>query len=158
MVFYKGHILLPPVYLRYIEGGLINMKKYMIFILMLLALSINADRMFKADDLKKLGLTEDEIAKIEEINSRYNKEKLLIYAELNLYKAKVEKELLAAEVNLNEVEKILKESLEWKLKAEMVEIKKRLEMKKLVGDEKWQKITAWFKERREKIKDRVRNK
>jgi len=134
------------------------MKKYMIFILMLLALSINADRMFKADDLKKLGLTEDEIAKIEEINSRYNKEKLLIYAELNLYKAKVEKELLAAEVNLNEVEKILKESLEWKLKAEMVEIKKRLEMKKLVGDEKWQKITAWFKERREKIKDRVRNK
>ncbi len=134
------------------------MKKYMIFILLLLALSLNADRMFKADDLKKLGLTEDEIAKIEEINSRYNKEKLQIYAELNLYKAKVEKELLAAEVNLNEVEKILKESLEWKLKAEMVEIKKRLEMKKLVGDEKWQKITAWFKERREKIKDRVRNK
>jgi len=131
------------------------MKKYMIFIFILIAFGLNADRMFKTEDLKELGLTDDEIAKLEEINSRYNKEKLQIYAELNLYKAKVEKELVAAEVNLAEVEKILKESLEWKLKAEMLEIRKRLEMRKLVGDEKWQKITVWFKNIRQEFRDKT---
>ncbi|MBN2545859.1 MAG: hypothetical protein JXB50_08685, partial [Spirochaetes bacterium] len=124
------------------------------FIFILLAFSLNADRFFKADELKKLGLTDIEISQIEDINLKYNREKQQIYAELNLYKAKIEKELVASEVNLNEVEKILKESLEWKLKAEMLEIKKRIEIRKFIGEEKWQKITAWFKERRQNLRDK----
>lgn len=121
------------------------MKKILLlFVIFFVITNLSAMKMLSDNELKNIGLSDPEIAKIKEIYGKYDKEKKLAIAELNIYKAKIEKELLAENVNITEIEKLLRESHEWKIKAEMAEIKIRVETKKLLGEDKWQKMVGFF--------------
>lgn len=102
---------------------------------------------FPFDKLKEAGLTDEQIKKVQEIYFKYDKIKREAKAELGILKAKIQKELLAENVNMVEVEKLLKESLNWKLKIEMSNIQKRIELKKLLGEENLQKLRFLFLKR-----------
>lgn len=103
---------------------------------------------YSADKLKEAGLNDQEIKKVEEIYLKYQNEKKKATAELNIIKAKIDKELIADNVNMTEVEKLMRESLEWKLKIEMANIQKRIELKKLLGENRLQKLRWIFIEER----------
>lgn len=54
--------------------------------------------------------------------------------ELNYYKAQLERLLFQKDPDMDEVEQILKSSLEWRLQVELSRIKQRVELRKLLGD------------------------
>ena len=98
--------------------------------------------------LNKLELTEKEIEKAVEIQREANNVKREMTLELNLIQAQLEKLLYPVEVDLKEVEALLRASLEFKLKAELAEIKRRVEWRKLLGEEKWERLLWMFMTRR----------
>jgi len=51
---------------------------------------------------------------------------------------------------MKEVERILKESLEWKLKSELAEIRRRVEIRKILGEARWEKFLRILASRRHK--------
>ena len=45
---------------------------------------------------------------------------------------------------MSQVERLLQSSVEWKLKSEMAEIRRRVEVRKMLGEQKWgQLLRAW---------------
>ena len=98
--------------------------------------------------LKKVGLRQNQIKKIMKIMEQTAKIKREAQIELNLRKAQLEKLLFPVNVDMNAVEKILKESLEWKYKAELAEIKARVEIRKIMGEEKWYNYLLELRNRR----------
>ena len=90
--------------------------------------------------LERLGLTEDQIGRIEEVAAREDRVVREAQVELNLYRAQLEKLLLDPDVNMREVERILKETTEWKLKSELANMRRRVEIRKIMGEEKWEEF------------------
>ena len=95
--------------------------------------------------LKKLGLDDQEIERIKEIQAAADKTIAEVRVELNLLKARLEKLLFDVNVDMREVEKLLRASMEWKLKAELAEIKRRVELRKLFGEERWPRFLRALK-------------
>ncbi|HUV08609.1 MAG TPA: hypothetical protein VMX75_12815, partial [Spirochaetia bacterium] len=51
--------------------------------------------------------------------------------------------------DMQEVERLLRQSLEWKMKAELAEIRRRVEIRKIFGEQRWEKFILALKHRRE---------
>jgi hypothetical protein len=98
----------------------------------------------------ELGLTNEELSMVMEIHDEARKQIREAQIELNLYKAQLEKLLFPPEINMKEVERILKESLEWKLKSELAEIRRRVEIRKVLGEARWEKLLRILASRRHK--------
>jgi len=111
-----------------------------------------AQRIDNPQILRELGLKEEEIIQIMKIQGETEKVKREAQIELNLYKAQLEKILFSPDVDLEEVEKILRASMEWKLKSELAEIRRRVEIRKIMGEERWEKFLRVLKMRRQKPK------
>ena len=95
--------------------------------------------------LRKLDLTEEEITQIMKIQRGTQKVQIEAQIELNLYKAQLEKILFYPDVDMKEVEKILKASMEWKLRFELAKIRRRVEIRKIMGEERWEKFLRIWK-------------
>ena len=91
-----------------------------LFLIPLLLLSPQG--MDNPEVLEKFGLNEEEIERVMDIQAKAEKIIEGARLELNLLKAQLEKLLFDVNVSMKEVEKLLKSSLEWKLKAELAEI------------------------------------
>jgi peptidoglycan hydrolase CwlO-like protein len=104
------------------------------------ALAFGQQRLENAEFLKSIGLSGDDIKKVQDIRLQTSRDKQQAQAELNVYKAQLEKLMLSADPDMKEVERILRDSMEWKLKAELADIKGRVATRKAVGEEAWQKI------------------
>jgi len=117
--------------------------------LCLLTASAFAQRIDNLQVLRDLGLTEDEINRIIEIQEEKEKEKREAQIELNLYKAQLEKLLFPADIDMKEVERLLRESMECKLKYELAEIRSRVAIRKILGEERWTKFLRVLKKHRE---------
>ncbi len=130
------------------------MKKMWLICLLLcmIAAGAFAQRIDNPQILRELGLKEEEIIRIMKIQGETEKVKREAQIELNLYKAQLEKILFSPDVDLEEVEKILRASMEWKLKSELAEIGRRVEIRKIMGEERWEKILRVLKMRRQKPK------
>jgi len=111
-----------------------------------------AQRIDDPQILRELGLQEEEIIQIMKIQGETEKVKREAQIELNLYKAQLEKILFSPDVDLEEVEKVLRASMEWKLKSELAEIRRRVEIRKIMGEERWEKFLRVLKMRRQKPK------
>lgn len=98
--------------------------------------------------LRELGLTDEEMLRVIEIRENTQKVQREAQIELNLYKAQLEKLLFPAEVDMKEVERLLKASLEWKLKLEFAEVRKRVEIRKILGEDRWEKLLHLLANRR----------
>lgn len=130
------------------------MKKMWLICLLLCMISAGAfaQRIDDPQILRELGLKEEEIIQIMKIQGETEKVKRESQIELNLYKAQLEKILFSPDVDLEEVEKILRASMEWKLKSELAEIRRRVEIRKILGEERWEKFLSTLKMRRQKPK------
>ncbi|MBN1412713.1 MAG: hypothetical protein JW969_17830 [Spirochaetales bacterium] len=90
--------------------------------------------------LKKLGVTDDQIKQIQDVNDPLDKQQREAKVELKIVRAQLEKALFDVNVNYSQVEKLLRDAMEWRIKIEMAEIRKRVEMRKIVGEDVWQQL------------------
>jgi Spy/CpxP family protein refolding chaperone len=96
---------------------------------------------------EKLGLTEQQTARIQEVIGREDKVIRQARAELNVNKAQLERLLLAADPDMSQVEGLLKSALDWKLKSEMADIRRRIEVRKILGEQKWEQLLRLWRSR-----------
>lgn len=97
---------------------------------------------------EKLGLSDQEIEGVSTLMKKSERTRKEASLELNLVKAQLEKLLFPANADLGQVEILLRSSLEWKLKAELADIKLRVELRKLLGEERWERYLWFLRNRR----------
>ncbi len=116
-------------------------KPTLIAAFLLLAVCVTAAQPIdNTEILKRFGMNDEEIERVMAI--QMDTERIIQEArvELNLLKAQLEKLLFDIDVDMNSVERLLRQSIDWKLKAELAEIKRRVELRKLFGEERWAKF------------------
>ena len=57
--------------------------------------------------------------------------------ELDIYRAQLAKLLYSRDVDMGEVEKLLRTSYEWQLKRQLAQIRRQVEIRRILGDERW---------------------
>ncbi len=116
------------------------MKKLfaLLIILFVTAVWVSALEIITEDQLLELGLSENQIAQVLEIQNTYRNQIREAALEMNVYKAQLEKMLYSENPDMDKVRKLLEESLKWRLQSEMAAIKERTETRKVLGEEKWQ--------------------
>ncbi len=123
------------------------MKRAIIFgLLLLLAGGIGFSQVDDYQRLYKfLELSEEEIEWFADFQTEIDLSKREAQLELNLVRAQLEKLLFPVNVNMKEVEKLLRSSVEWRLQIELEEIRWRVESRKKLGEEKYQKLLRFMK-------------
>ncbi len=58
-------------------------------------------------------------------------------AEIQILKARLNKELLQEQVDMNAVERLVRQAMEWEVKARLARIRREVEIRKLLGDRRW---------------------
>lgn len=87
--------------------------------------------------LRRLDIDEAEYDRILEINRSTQMTAQEAAAEQKILQARLEKLMLDPDPDMREIEELLRESLEWKLKMEMARIKQSIEMRKILGEDRW---------------------
>jgi len=131
------------------------MKRVLLATLLILAgagLAFSQDRV-ETPLLERLGIPQEDIERIEEL--RYEAQKTIqeAEAELAIYRARIRKILLDAEADLREVEKLLREAMNYELKIRLTQIEQELKMRRLLGEENWDKIVRAMRMHGEREKD-----
>ena len=109
-------------------------------LLLLIGYVASAQPIDSSEILEKFGLNDREIEQVMAIQRETERTIQETRIELNLLKAQLEKLLFDIEVDMNQVEKLLRQSIEWKLKSELAEIRRRIELRKIFGEERWAKF------------------
>jgi len=148
------------------------MKKILAFLIIMLVAggmafsqkavnNTNLQSGYNAQVLKKLGFTDSEINGLIKIQEDTQRVIVNARAELDIYKAELKKLLLSPDVNMKDVEKILKDSMNWELKLRMAQIKQQVDSRKLVGEKKWVRLVRYTQRLRAKkisaVQERQKN-
>jgi hypothetical protein len=64
--------------------------------------------------------------------------------------------LFEEQVNMREVERLLRQSLEWELKERMAQIRRQVELRQLLGDAKYARMTQAEERRRQTQEEQER--
>ncbi len=100
--------------------------------------------------LKRLGFSANEIESITKVYEETQKTVMNAKAEIDIYRAELKKLLLSSDVDMIQVEKLLRKSLEWELKMRLAQIEREVKIRKLVGDRKWARLVQYFRRLRMK--------
>jgi len=133
------------------------MKRIIVLVMLLLAAAIDVMALEVEDSkfLERLGFNDSEINRILEIEAAATKEKQRVQVELNLQKAQLEKLLLEPDVDLGQVEKLLRESAEWKVRGELADIRRRVQLRSISGEDRWVKLVRAMKVVKERLSERA---
>ena len=99
--------------------------------------------------LKRLDLEEQQIQQLRAIFERTEREIREARIEVDILKAQLRKLLFEAEVNMREVERLLRQSLDWELKERMAHIRRQVELRELLGDGKYARLSEAVERRRQ---------
>ena len=126
------------------------MKRLMLFVLMgLLAGGLTYGQDWDIPEvLERLDLDEEEVEKIREIFERTEREIREARLEIDVLRAQLRKLLFEEQVNMREVERMLRQSLEWELKERMAQIRRQVELRELLGDAKYARMSQAMEKRR----------
>ena len=98
--------------------------------------------------LKRLDLGEEEIENIREAFEKTEKEIREARLEIDILKAQLRKLLFQQQVNMREVERLLRDSLEWEMKERMAQIQRQVQLRTLLGDTKYARLMEAVEARR----------
>lgn len=126
------------------------MKRLMLFLMMgLLAVGFSyAQDWDNSEVLERLDLDEQQVEKIREIFEETEKEIRQARLEIDVLRAQLRKLLFEEQVNMREVERMLRQSLEWELKERMAQIGRQVELRELLGDAKYARMSQAIEKRR----------
>lgn len=105
--------------------------------LMLCAATLTAQGFDETALYERLGVEEEEIERIREAGFEAAELTRDAEVEQKLIQARMEKLLLSPNPDMPAVEALLRESLEWKLKVEMARIERSVEVRRILGEERW---------------------
>jgi len=98
--------------------------------------------------LGHLDLDQGQVEKIREIFEQTEREIREARLEIDVLRAQLRKQLFEEQVNMREVERLLRQSLEWELKERMAQIRRQVELRQLLGDAKYARMTQAVERRR----------
>lgn len=126
------------------------MKRLMLFLMMgLLAVGFSyAQDWDNPELLERLDLDKQQVEKIREIFEDTEKEIRQAGLEIDVLRAQLRKLLFEEQVNMREVEGTLRQSLEWELKQRMAQIRRQVELRELLGDAKYARMSQAIEKRR----------
>ena len=126
------------------------MKRLMLFLVMgLLAVGFSyAQDWDNPELLERLDLDEQQVEKIREIFEETEKEIRQARVEIDVLRAQLRKLLFEEQVDMREVERMLRQSLEWELKQRMAQIRRQVELRELLGDAKYARMSQAIEKRR----------
>jgi DNA-binding transcriptional MerR regulator len=90
--------------------------------------------------LERLGLSEEQIEEVLEIQQETQEETRLARAELDLLRARLTRELVESEPDRQEIRNILRESVEWEYQLRLARVEAELDIREVVGDRTWGRI------------------
>ena len=97
---------------------------------------------------RKLGLTEEEIGRIGAIYDRTEKSIREARVEIDVLKAEIRRVLYRDPVDMPEVEKLLRGSLEWEYRLRLAQIARQVELRRLLGDARYARLMEAVRMRR----------
>lgn len=98
--------------------------------------------------LKRLELGEEEIASIRGVFEQTDKEIREARLEIDILKAQLRKLLFQKQVDMREVERLLRDSLEWEMKERMAQIQRQVQLRTILGDAKYARLMDTVEARR----------
>jgi hypothetical protein len=103
--------------------------------------------------LERLGIPQEDIERIEQLRYEAQKTIQAAEAELAIYRARIRKLLLNAEADLREVEKMLREAMNYELRIRLTQIEQELKIRRLLGEENWDKVVRAMRSRGQRDRD-----
>ena len=131
------------------------MRKF-IFVLMIMTLTVTvlyAQDILDPRLLTQIGLSNEEIEEIQEIQYQADKKIREAHVEMNILKAQLEKLLLNEDPNMQQVRKTIEETLQWRIRTEIATVEARIQIRKKMGSENWEKMLKL----RKQIQQRIQN-
>ncbi len=117
------------------------MRKYLYVLgLLLAAMSAGAQNTYEPEALRGLGLNDTEIDGIREIVQDVQPANARLMAELNIKKAELARLLVDENPNQRQIERNLRESAEIEVQLRMIEIRRELAIREVVGTDRWTAI------------------
>lgn len=98
--------------------------------------------------LKRLELGEEEMENIRGVFEQTEKEIREARLEIDILKAQLRKLLFLQQVNMREVERLLRDSLEWEMKERMAQIQRQVQLRTILGDAKYARLMETVEARR----------
>jgi hypothetical protein len=98
--------------------------------------------------LKRLELGEENMENIRGVFEQTEKEIREARLEIDILKAQLRKLLFQQQVNMREVERLLRDSLEWEMKERMAQIQRQVQLRTILGDAKYAKLMETVETRR----------
>jgi hypothetical protein len=93
---------------------------------------------------ERLGLTDQQTGRIQDVITREDKVMREAQAELNIRRAQLERLLIDPDPDMKQVERLLQQTVDWKVRSEMAAIRLRVEVRKIMGEQKWdQLLRTW---------------
>jgi uncharacterized coiled-coil protein SlyX len=117
--------------------------KRIIVVLCILALAATlagAQEAVKSQLARRLGLTEQQAESFIAIYTDSAEELARARADVNVQKALLAKLLLDADANDREVEKVLRQAMEAEIQVRMIQIRRELAGRRLIGDKRWRQL------------------
>ncbi|MCK5674404.1 MAG: hypothetical protein KAH95_13575 [Spirochaetales bacterium] len=118
------------------------MKKllFILMILLLAATMVSAQVLITERIMNQIGMSQEEIKIVLSLQQETQQRIQISNAELGVLKAQLTRELVNEHPDMNKVEKIVEETLHYRLRNEMDTIKLRVNLKEEIGKENWRKI------------------
>jgi hypothetical protein len=88
-------------------------------------------------ELRELSLSDQEIKAIGDILDRKADDLAKAQAEIRIVQARLERLMLDANPSMDEIQKLVRSSLDWEYSIRMIRIQQSLELRKLLGDQRW---------------------
>jgi len=87
--------------------------------------------------MKRLGLDAKELKSLEAILDKDQEALDKAKAEIRICQAELSRLLLEKEVPMDKVQALVKESLDWEYQVRMIQIRRQIEIRKILGDGRW---------------------
>ncbi len=126
--------------MNYYGGTAVKRKFVALFLFIMSAVWISAQDLYTETFLSKLGLPQNKIQQVLQIQSTTRNEIKEAALEMNIFKAQLEKMLYDAHPDMKKVKKLLEESLTYRLQSELAAIQARVKTREIVGEKAWEKL------------------
>jgi hypothetical protein len=103
----------------------------------------------------RLGLTEEEIARITAIFESTEQSVRQSRLEIDVLKAELKKALWQDRVDMKQVENLLRASLDWEYKLRLAQITRQVEIRELLGNSKYARLVEAVRKRRQDARRRT---
>ncbi len=101
---------------------------------------ISAQDLFTETFLGKLGLPQNKIEQILDIQSTSRDQIKEAALEMNIFKAQLEKILYNVNPDMGKVKKLLESSLKYRLQSELAAIEARVKIRQIMGEKDWDRM------------------